>query len=72
METIEMHIDGMSCGHCVARVDRALEGLDGVRAEVQLGSARVEYDPTRVTVQQITDAIREAGYEAHPVESRAA
>ena len=73
METVHFTIDGMSCGHCVARVSRTLGALDGVRGdEVQIGAARVEYDAARVTVEQMTDALREAGYEARVTGSRAA
>ncbi|MFQ5658521.1 MAG: heavy-metal-associated domain-containing protein [Candidatus Methylomirabilales bacterium] len=48
-------------------VKRALEGLDGVeRAEVSLsrGEARVQYDLQKVTVEAMTEAIREAGFQA--------
>jgi hypothetical protein len=37
METIELHIKGMTCNHCVASVKRALEECPGVKeAEVNL------------------------------------
>ena len=72
-QTIELQIDGMSCGHCVARVNRALAGLDGVHLnDVRIGAARVEYDSSRVSIEQITEAVRGAGYEARPGGSRAA
>ena len=31
-------IDGMSCGHCSARVEKALNSLPGVKAKVDLAS----------------------------------
>jgi copper chaperone CopZ len=30
MEYLNLKIDGMSCGHCVARVEKALKKIDGV------------------------------------------
>ena len=31
-----MKIEGMSCGHCSARVEQALNAIDGVSAKVNL------------------------------------
>ena len=44
MKEIQIDISGMSCGHCVARVTKALSSVPGVRVDdVQVGSARVAY-----------------------------
>lgn len=65
MEKLYLAIDGMSCGHCVARVSKALGELPGVKVGgVEVGSARIEYDPARVSVDRITSAIDNAGYAA--------
>lgn len=51
-------------------VARALEGLPGVekaRVTFQPPEARVTYDPTRVTVEQMIEAIRQVGYDAVPL-----
>jgi copper chaperone len=62
-----LKIDGMSCGHCVASVKKALAGLDGVTVEnVALGSATVAYDPAVASLEKIADAIGDAGYTAAP------
>jgi copper chaperone len=67
MERVSLRIEGMSCGHCVASVRRALEALDGVRAErVDVGSASVAYDPARTDATRITQAVEEAGYAIRP------
>jgi copper chaperone len=67
METILLEIDGMSCGHCVAGVRRALDALDGVQvADVEVGSASVAYDPGLIDAAGITKAVEEAGYAARP------
>ena len=65
MEQTTIAIQGMSCGHCVAAVKGALEGLNGVDVqEVKVGSARVAYDPETVTARQIAQAIEGEGYAA--------
>jgi copper chaperone CopZ len=65
MEQTRIAIKGMSCGHCVAGVRRALEGLDGVEVrEVTVGSATVAYDPAAVTPAEITGAVEAEGYPA--------
>ncbi len=67
-ETTEtLNIAGMSCGACVGHVTRALQGLDGVQAAaVSLEDKRavVTYDPARVQVPQMIEAVAEEGYEA--------
>ena len=64
MERITMTIDGMSCGHCVMAVRRALQGIDGVEVqEVKVGTATVAFDPGAVSTDRLTQAIAEEGYE---------
>jgi copper chaperone CopZ len=63
MESITLHISGMSCGHCVARVQKALAGLDGVAVDsVAIGEATVRIDPTRRAVADLARAVEAAGY----------
>ena len=63
--TIDLDIEGMTCASCVARVERRLERLDGVHAEVNLATerARVRFAPP-VGVDELLDAVRAAGYAA--------
>lgn len=70
MESITLVIKGMSCGHCVAAVKRAIEGLPGVKeAEVTLDPprAKVAYDPAKVGPQSLAKAVEEEGYTSSPV-----
>ncbi len=67
MET-ELRIEGMTCGHCVKHVDRALRALAGVEdvaIELEAGRARVRHDD-RCTVAALRAAVSEAGYAATP------
>ena len=68
MTKLTMQISGMSCGHCVQGVTKALAALDGVKVEsVQIGSAAVEYDPARVSPDALRDAVADEGYEVTSV-----
>jgi copper chaperone len=69
IETVVLKVQGMSCDACVRHVTRALEGMRGVsHVDVSLkeASATVEYEPTKVDVQALQAAIRDAGYVAAP------
>lgn len=62
-KSVSLTIDGMSCGHCVRAVDRALRNLPGIEVEqVAVGSAVVGYDPASVTPEQIEQVVTEEGY----------
>lgn len=60
-------IQGMSCNHCVMAVKKELMKLPDLQVrEVQIGSASVVYDESKVTPTQILTAITEAGYTPIP------
>lgn len=64
MERLTLQIDGMSCGHCISRVQKALARVDGIHVDrVEIGSARVTYEPDRVSPQRIREAVEDAGYD---------
>lgn len=70
MEQIELKVEGMTCGACVARVSRALLGVPGVRdAEVDLarGLARASADDAGAAQSAMLQALAAAGYPAVPV-----
>ena len=58
-----MHIEGMSCTHCSARVKTALESLRGTSAEISLEEkvARVKC-PASLRAEALTKAVTDAGY----------
>lgn len=58
-------IEGMSCGHCVKRVQEALEKLEGVRAvsvnlESKTALLDLSYD---VDEEKLKAAVEDAGYD---------
>lgn len=63
MSTMTMKVDGMSCGHCVMSVERALSEIEGVKVEqVKIGSAVVQFDAAKVSASKIAEAVEDAGY----------
>lgn len=63
--TLKLSIEGMHCGACVSRVTSALKGMEGVEiGTVAVGSASVKFDPTKVSVAEITAAVDRIGFSA--------
>lgn len=66
-----IEINGMSCGHCQARVEKALNEIDGVAAKVELKKNRAVVSLTKeVSDQTLKDAVMEAGYEVVSVSEK--
>ncbi len=64
MNTVEyrFHVPGISCGHCVAAVTRALQPL-GVAVEVDLPSKLVRVQaPETLGRAALAQALADAGY----------
>ncbi len=63
---VELAISGMTCSSCAARIEKKLNKLAGVSAEVNFASehAAVSYDPTSVDVEKLISAVEAAGYRA--------
>jgi Cu+-exporting ATPase len=63
MADARIAIEDMSCAHCVSRVKQAIDGLGGVSAStVEIGSAEVKFDDSRLSVADIEAAVEKAGY----------
>jgi len=65
-----LRIVGASCATCIVPIKRTLERLDGVGwvginyvADLLL----VDYDPEKVGIAEIVEAIRSVGYKAVPI-----
>ena len=66
MSHLELPVSGMTCASCAARVERTLNGLDGVTATVNYATERatVDFDDAAVAPEQLVDAVESAGYGA--------
>jgi Cu+-exporting ATPase len=72
MKKAEIGIDGMSCGSCVSRVERALTRQPGmISASVNLTTQKafVEFMPDALSLPRIHQAIRDTGYEVREPEA---
>ena len=62
----ELKVAGMVCAACTASIEKALQSLDGVTlARVNLAAevATVEYDPDKLSLEDLELAVKDAGYE---------
>ncbi|MGO9559114.1 MAG: heavy metal translocating P-type ATPase [Acidimicrobiales bacterium] len=65
---VSLVITGMTCGACAGRIERKLNGLDGVRATVNYASERATVSMApQVPVQTLLDEIESVGYSAEPI-----
>lgn len=55
-------IENMSCNHCVMAVKKELSKLNLDSFQVEIGSAKINYDESKTKDEQIVKAIEEAGY----------
>ena len=66
----KIHIEGMSCNHCVRHVEEALKEIDGVKAvnvDLQKKLAMVEL-ASEIQDEKFKSAIDDAGYEVVKIE----
>ncbi len=64
-----MHIGGMSCAHCSARVKSSLESFRGVSAKISLEDKVAHIKcPASLDVNKLSAAVTEAGYTVSAVE----
>jgi Cu+-exporting ATPase len=66
MATVQIELEGMTCAACAARVEKALNKVDGVEASVNLATERaaVRYDDGRIALDELVAAVEGAGYHA--------
>ena len=67
MATLKLRVTGMSCAHCQAKVERALQQARGVYSaivELDTGEADIDFDDDSTTTEQLVAAVTQAGYGA--------
>jgi copper chaperone len=71
MQKLVLHIEGMSCGHCLNAVNQALTAVPGAKVDtVRIGRAEVEM-PDASSSDALVTAVEEAGYTVAMVETSA-
>ena len=69
VRTVELAVTGMTCAACAARVQRQLNKLEGVSATVNYATDRATVQATGgVPVEALLQQVRDAGYDAVPVD----
>lgn len=64
MANTVLKVEGMTCGHCVSAVEKAV-GSAGAVGKVDLAGKKVtvEFDETMVTIEAVKAAIEDQGYD---------
>lgn len=68
MQNITITISGMSCGHCINAVNKALAGVPGIAVKsVQIGRAELQVPDGPDAAAPAQAAIEAAGYTVEAV-----
>lgn len=65
-EKVDLKVGGMHCKSCARLIELELKDKDGVQAvsvDEAAGHASIEYDPARIDLAALRQAIRDAGYD---------
>jgi copper chaperone CopZ len=73
-QTVDVNVQGMTCGHCVRSVQEEIREIPGVTdVEVELvsgGTSTVKVTSTEpVSAEALEEAVKEAGYSVAPPRS---
>ena len=65
IQSVKFNVTGVSCEACNAHIEHEVNKLAGVisvHADYKTGTAKVEFDSTRVDNEKLTEAINSTGY----------
>ena len=68
-QTLDLQISGMTCASCATRIEKVLNALPGVTAQLNLATelARIRYMPGLSDVAEIQTTVHKAGYGSNVV-----
>jgi copper chaperone CopZ len=58
-------VEGMTCSGCERTVSKVVSNIQGVanaKADLNSSTVSVEYDPSKVTIDKVKEAINKVGY----------
>jgi copper chaperone CopZ len=64
-QQVKLQIQGMHCTSCAINIDSALEDTEGVfsaSTSYARSTVTIEYDPEKITTEQLTQIIKAQGY----------
>lgn len=67
----KLKVGGMTCNHCVGRVTKALEEVNGVtkvKVDLEAGEATVKGKAGETDQDQLMHSLLKLGYEVSPIE----
>lgn len=68
-ESVKLSLTGLHCENCVAKVDKALRGVEGVKdvkVDLKSKTAEVTLASASVKTETLVKAVSDAGYNAEP------
>ncbi|MGF1591062.1 MAG: heavy metal translocating P-type ATPase [Pleurocapsa sp.] len=74
LEKINLKLRGMSCAACASSIEEAINHVPGVaECNVNFGAeqAAIKYNPRQTSIEDIQDAVAEAGYSAYSLPEQA-
>jgi copper chaperone CopZ len=77
MEKATIQLETLTCPSCLQKIDNAMKSLDGVEKDsvnVLFNSSKVklDFDASKVSIDQIEKSIRDLGYEVKKSQVKAA
>jgi mercuric ion transport protein len=58
-------VEGMTCSGCERTISKVVSNIDGVtsaKADLVSSTVSLEYDPAKVTINKIKEAVNKVGY----------
>ena len=68
MKKATLQLETLTCPSCMTKIEAALKGLDGVNKDTlsvsfNTSKAKVDYDDSKLTIEDITRRVTDLGYE---------
>ena len=70
MKEVCLKIKGMHCEGCSTRLEKVLNNQDGVeeaKVSLEKAEANIKFDETQTSVDELKEAVEDAGFEAEYV-----
>lgn len=65
IQTLNLDVNGMTCTSCEEHIDHSVNQLNGIlniETSYENGTAQIEFDNSKTTIEEIEDAVNSTGY----------